>query len=213
MLHNSGIRETRSDVCRSNNLPGYYIKRERSVRYILLEITRAHERIHTHSLNYGNCWLVNCSLRCPLGDCTETRTFTWCTFVPQRGHEWKKISRWKLLFEIRVTFGEVKKKKKYENEPTPSTQRFPLCYRTRKESLFPGQAYFFYYRHRDFFVARIRSKRRFNSCLISDEKVRRQQRRSIEIEIRPNIGENQASLANHGVWNDWISGRLISPRD
>lgn len=86
-----------------------------------------------------------------------------------------------------------KKKKKYENEPTTSTQRFPLCYRTRKESLFPGQAYFFYYRHRDFFVARIRSKRRFNSCLISDEKVRRQQRRSIEIEIRPNIGENQAS--------------------
>lgn len=172
------------------------------MRYILLEITRAHERIHTHSLNYGNCWLVNCSLRCPLGDCTETRTFTCVLLSPNAATNEKRYRGGNSFLKFESPLRRGKKKEKYENEPTPSTQRFPLCYRTRKESLFPGQAYFFYYRHRDFFVARIRSKRRFNSCLISDEKVRRQQRRSIEIEIRPNIGENQASLANHDVWND-----------
>lgn len=112
MLHNSGIRETRSDVCRSNNLPGYYIKRERSVRYILLEITRAHERIYTHSLNYGNCWLVNCSLRCPLGDCTETRTFTCVPLSPNAATNEKRYRGGNSFLKFESPLRRGKKKRK-----------------------------------------------------------------------------------------------------
>lgn len=144
MLHNSGIRETRSDVCRSNNLPGYYIKRERSVRYILLEITRAHrrERIHTHSLNYGNCWLVNCSLRCPLGDCTETRTFTCVLLSPTRPRMKKDIAVETPFWNSSHLCGEVKKKEKIRERTDSIYPTFPSLLSNEKRISVSGASLF-----------------------------------------------------------------------
>lgn len=144
MLHNSGIRETRSDVCRSNNLPGYYIKRERSVRYILLEITRAYrrERIHTHSLNYGNCWLVNCSLRCPLGDCTETRTFTCVPLSPNAATNEKRYRGGNSFLKFESPLRRGKKKEKIRERTDSIYPTFPSLLSNEKRISVSGASLF-----------------------------------------------------------------------
>lgn len=159
-LHN-GVRQTRSDVCWSNNLPGYYIKRDERVLYIIRNYT------HTHTYTSLNYQEIPRSLARELFVALSARRLhrdkNFCLVylcLPTSAATNEKEKRYRggnSFFEIRATFarqGKAKKKEKKirSDESIPSTQCFlPSNEKRISHTRQTSYAYFYFkYRHRDF---------------------------------------------------------------